>query len=214
MQLSSSSSLVGLPSSYIISTKKNVAWKIAFTTTVYSFENKFGDVAKNLERSKELLVQSASVSHFQEAQDARLLIIRELKAQREHERREQTITTVNWLSSVSRNDQHERIKEKRREFPGTARWIFEKGPFCDWLRNDEDVVLSSGSTVFLEQVKTGSRASLTALNADQLLLGKPFLFSSVIDGVNDRLPWVHLIYFYCKYSDPARRTLSGIAEVS
>ena len=114
-----------------------VAWRIAFHTTIHSFGDKFGDVVKNLERSKELLFQSASVSQFQEAQDSRLLIIGELKAQREHERHERKMTTVNWLSCVSWSDQHEEIQMKRREFPGTARWTFTTAPFCDWLRNDE-----------------------------------------------------------------------------
>lgn len=114
-----------------------VAWRIAFGTTFHSFGDHFRDVAKNLERSKELLVQSASVSHFQEAQDARLRMIQDSQDQREHERLEQTMTTVNWLSSVSWSDQHERIQEKRRPFPGTTRWVFNTTPFCDWLRNYE-----------------------------------------------------------------------------
>ena len=104
---------------------------------MHSFGDKFGDVFKNLERSKELLVQSASVSHFQEAQDSRLLIVGELKVQREHERLERRMTTVNWLSSVSWSDQHEEIQRKRREFPGTARWTFTTAPFCDWLGNHD-----------------------------------------------------------------------------
>lgn len=114
-----------------------VVWRITFHTTIHSFEDKFGDVIKNLERSKELLVQSASVSHFQEAQDARLFFIQEFRAQREHERREQTMTTVNWLSSVSSKDEHDKIQEKRREFPGTTQWVFNTASFCGWLRNDE-----------------------------------------------------------------------------
>lgn len=122
----------------MIFAKTLVAWKIAFDTTIHSFGDKFGDVAKNLERSKELLVQSASVSHFQEAQNARLLIIREFRAQREHERHEQKITTIDWLSSVSWNDQHEKIQEKRLHFPDTTLWIFNTASLCDWLRNDEN----------------------------------------------------------------------------
>lgn len=118
-------------------TETLTAWKIAFDTTTHTFGDKFGDVAKNLQRSKELLLQSASISHFQEAQDARLLIIQHFRAQREHERLEQTKTTVDWLSSVSCNDEHEKIQGKRREFPGTTGWIFNTASFCEWLRNDE-----------------------------------------------------------------------------
>ena len=114
-----------------------LAWKIAFQTTIHSFGDKFGDVAKNLERSKELLVQSASISQFREAQDTRIIIIRRFEAQMEHERLEQTFTTINWLSSVSWNDEHERIQGKRLEFPGTSRWVFDTAPFREWLRTTE-----------------------------------------------------------------------------
>lgn len=30
--------------------------------------------------------------------------------------------------------------------------------------------------------------------------------------MNDRLPWVHFVYFYCRYNDPAKRSLRGIAR--
>lgn len=53
---------------------------------------------------------------------------------------------------------------------------------------------------------------IPVLNADQTFLGKTFLFNSTIDGVNDRLPWVQFVYFYCNYNDPARRTLNGIVR--
>ena len=97
----------------------------------------FGDVTKNLKRSKELLIQSASIAHFKEAQDARLRLIEEFRMRREQEERNQTMTTVKWLSSVSWNVQHEDIQEKRREFAGTTRWIFNTALFRDWLRKDE-----------------------------------------------------------------------------
>ena len=112
----------------------HLAWKIAFHTTFHSFGDEFGDVAKNLERSRELLIQSASISHFQEAQDARLFITRDFEARKEDEKLKQKTATVNWLSSVSLTDQHQEIQEKRS--PGTARWIFNTAPFCNWLRND------------------------------------------------------------------------------
>lgn len=118
-------------------TQTVLAWKIAFHTTIHSFGDKFEDVAKNLERSKELLVQSAGISQFKEAQDTRIITIRRFEAQIEHERLQQTVTTVNWLSSVSCNDNHETIQEKRREFPGTTRWVFNTAPFCNWLQDYE-----------------------------------------------------------------------------
>lgn len=137
MQLSSSSSQDGLQSSHMMLTQLVLAWKITFHTTIHSFGDQFEDVAKNLGRSKELLLQSANISQFQEAQDTRLIIIRRFEAQMEHERLQQTTTTVNWLFGVSCHDQHEKIQEKRREFLGTTRWVFNTASFCDWQHNYE-----------------------------------------------------------------------------
>ena len=137
MQSSSLSRKVGLHLSHITLTQTILAWKIAFQTTFHSFGDNFGDVVKNLERSKELLVQSASINQFREAQDTRIILIQGFEARMKHERLEQMTTTINWLSSISWNDEHEKIQEKRLEFPGTARWVFDTAPFCDWLRSYE-----------------------------------------------------------------------------
>ena len=38
------------------------------------------------------------------------------------------------------------------------------------------------------------------------------MFNSIIDEVTGRLPWAHVIHFYCRYNDQSRRTLNGIAR--
>ena len=38
------------------------------------------------------------------------------------------------------------------------------------------------------------------------------MFNSIIDEVTGRLPWTHVIYFYCRYNDQTKRTLYGIAS--
>ena len=98
----------------------------------------FGDVVEKLRRSKELLIQTASVSEFQEAQNARLSITREFEAQRERDEKEQKLSVVEWLSHVNCHSQHEEIQERRRVFPSTTRWIFDTIATREWFRNDDE----------------------------------------------------------------------------
>ena len=53
---------------------------------------------------------------------------------------------------------------------------------------------------------------IDSADADQSLLGKTFLFNSAIEEVNLRLPRVHFVYFYCKYNDPTKNNVNGIAR--
>lgn len=97
----------------------------------------FDDVVKNLQRSKELLVQTASVWHFQNAQDARLLMIKQFEALREKDEQDRRLNVVNWLSPVSCQFSHECVQGRRRAFPDTTRWIFETTVMHEWIRSDE-----------------------------------------------------------------------------
>ena len=98
----------------------------------------FGDVIKKLERSKELLLQSANVAHFHEAQEARLLFSREIEVLEERAKKDRMLTVIDWLSPTSCFGDHEELRGKRREFPDTARWILREPSMRDWLRNDDD----------------------------------------------------------------------------
>ena len=42
--------------------------------------------------------------------------------------------------------------------------------------------------------------------------GKTFIFSSIVDDIRERLPESEVIYFYCRYDDPLKRTFSGIVR--
>ena len=97
----------------------------------------FGDVIKKLERSKLLLLQSANVEHFQEAQEARLIFSREIEALAERTKKDRMLTVIDWLSPTSCCGDHEELQEKRREFPNTTRWIFRESCMHDWLRFDQ-----------------------------------------------------------------------------
>ena len=95
----------------------------------------FGGVIKNLERSKELLLQSANVAHFQDAQESRLIFSREFEAQLERTKNDRILTVINWLAPISCDIDHEELQRKRDEFPNTTRWIFKEPLMSRWLQS-------------------------------------------------------------------------------
>lgn len=97
----------------------------------------FGDVIKKLERSKELLLQSSSLAHFQEAQESRLLFSKEFEAQLERTKKDRKLTVIDWLSPISCLGDHEELHRKRDEFPLTTRWIFQEPSLQCWIRPDK-----------------------------------------------------------------------------
>ena len=145
MQLSSLNSAVGsLEHSFtglVLANKHaylaGLVWRLAFKITTNTFGDMFGDVIKKLERSKELLLQSANVAHFHEAQEARLLFSREIESLRERATKDRMLTVVDWLSPTSCTGDHEELQDKRREFPDTAQWILKEPCMRDWLRIDD-----------------------------------------------------------------------------
>lgn len=114
----------------------NEAWKLAFKVALHTFGDMFGDVIKKLERSKELLLQSANIVHFQEAQNARLLFTREFENQEKKRNNDRMLAVVEWLSPASCNIDHEELQSMRREYPGTTRWIFKELSFCGWVQTE------------------------------------------------------------------------------
>ena len=173
----------------------------------------FGDVVEKLCRSKELLIQTASVSEFQDAQNARLLITKEFEAQRERDEKERRLSVVEWLSHVTCHSQHEELQERRRVFPSTTRWIYDTISTREWFRNDDE----SGLILYVygipgagEPLLNGSEIDVSSMLIMQI--GKTFLFNSIVDEIREKVPASDVVYFYCKESDPSRRSFNDIAR--
>ena len=43
-------------------------------------------------------------------------------------------------------------------------------------------------------------------------IGKTFLFNSIVDEIREKIPTSDVVYFYCKESDPSRRSFNDIAR--
>jgi len=95
----------------------------------------FGDVLKKLDRSRDLLLQSANLAHFQESQEARILFAKEIEAMLSEKQNQRRLAVVEWLSSEpSSTIQHEEIRKIRDMLPQTTRWIFSQSQMLDWLK--------------------------------------------------------------------------------
>ena len=173
----------------------------------------FGDVVERLRRSKELLIQTASVSEFHEAQNDRLRIAGEFKAQRERDEKEQTLSVIEWLSHVTCHSQHEELQERRRVVPSTTRWLFDTTATREWFRNDDE----SGLILYVYGIPGAGEPSVTGIGIDVswmliMQIGKTFLFNSIVDEIGEKAPTSDVVYFYCKESDPSRRSFNEIAR--
>ncbi|KAL2041207.1 hypothetical protein N7G274_006152 [Stereocaulon virgatum] len=172
---------------------KQSTWTIAFKTTFRTFSDLFGDVTKNLQRSKELLIQSASVTHFQEAQDARLLLTREFSAQRDRHQEQQRLAVVSWLSHTPCDFLHVELQDMRHKYPDITRWIFDTVQISEWLRKDGP----SSPILWLCGIPGA---------------GERILFSSITDHIKTKYPNAQVIYFYCKEKDPVRDNFVDVAR--
>ena len=122
----------------------------------------FGDVVEKLHRSKELLIQTASVSEFQDAQNARLSIAREFEAQRGRDEKERRLNVIEWLSHVTCHSQHEELQERRRVFPSTTRWIYDTIATREWFRNGDE----SGLILYVYGIPGAGEPSLSDIEVD------------------------------------------------
>jgi hypothetical protein len=114
------------------------AWKLTFRLAFDTFREMFGDVLKNLERSRGLLLQSASVAHFQEAQDARILFTQEFQSRQNRDTQERMLAVVDWLAAEQSSSlQHIELQRRRADFPLTAQWPFGIGAMRSWMRRND-----------------------------------------------------------------------------
>ena len=101
--------------------------------TYRSLDDLFGDVVGNLARSKQLLLETANVAHYTAANDARILLSKsyEIESEAETQRRKQVVQ--GWISAAGCEDIHNNLRERRRNFPGTATWIYHNKAFVQWM---------------------------------------------------------------------------------
>jgi len=117
----------------------------------------FGDIFSNLERSKELFYSSASIAHYQAAQESRHQIEIMFKTQQETARVQKRAVVHAWLSPTEHYEWHEQLCDLRGEYPQTAKWIFDEICWKNWLSNEEKTGESSGFRG--SQVQVGDTAA-------------------------------------------------------
>ena len=108
-------------------------WRIALLITCRTFEDLFGDVLKNLERSKRLLYTSADIAHFHEAQEARISFQEEFRRHQAIQEEQRKFRVLDWLSPTNVTNQHHDLQNRRSRFPKTTKWIFNEPVWKEWL---------------------------------------------------------------------------------
>lgn len=116
----------------------STAWKLTFKLTYHTFSDMFRDILKKLDRSRDLILQSANIAHFQESQEARILFTKEIEVLLDEKRNERRIAIMDWLSSEpSSIVQHRELRKIRAILPQTTRWIFSQPHMLDWLKHTD-----------------------------------------------------------------------------
>jgi hypothetical protein len=128
------------PASYNtqLTSSRDSAWKLCLKTTYQPFTLVFEDVLKNLDRSKELLLNSADIAHFQESQEARILFTKEFQVLVDGQRKQRRLEVMESLSTgPDFAILHQELQEIRTGLPGTTRWIFAEPKMMNWLHGSE-----------------------------------------------------------------------------
>ncbi|KIW74701.1 hypothetical protein Z517_11471 [Fonsecaea pedrosoi CBS 271.37] len=171
-------------------------WSIAFRVTCRAFDDMFGDIVTNLERSKELFYSSASIAHYQAAQEARQQIEVIFKTQQETARIEKRTYVHGWLSPPEHRERHEQLCELRSEYPQTAQWIFEEPCWKNWLNNEEQ----SGRILWVSGIPGAGKTVIFSAMVESLILRSKSNSSCAV------------AYVYCKYNDCQRNSFAELAR--
>ncbi|OAL38779.1 hypothetical protein AYO20_01985 [Fonsecaea nubica] len=168
----------------------------AFRVTCRAFDDMFGDIVTNLERSKELFYSSASIAHYQAAQEARQQIEVIFKTQQETVRIEKRTYVHGWLSPPEHRERHEQLCELRSEYPQTAQWIFEEPCWKNWLNNEEQ----SGRILWVSGIPGAGKTVIFSAMVESLILRSKSNSSCAV------------AYVYCKYNDRQRNSFAELAR--
>ncbi|MCJ1382347.1 hypothetical protein MMC17_005460 [Xylographa soralifera] len=169
-------------------------WRIALLTTRNAFENLFEDVLRNLDRSKHLLLTSAHIAHFQEAQEHRCHIELEFQKQRRHENEQRKLAVIQWIEPPDHKNNHH--EQKKRLVSGTTSWLFNEFTWKDW---------------YCSTYKAAQLLWISGIPG----AGKTVLFSSIVGRIlddNSRHWETAIAFFYCKYGDSARDKYENVAK--
>lgn len=117
-----------------------IGWQIVLKLTVRTFGGHFADALQNLQRSKQLLLTLANITHFQEAQrhfhesqEDRLKTQEEYQKRKELEEKERIFTVLDWLCPSNQSNHHHEIQRQREKFAQTTRWLFAENSWRDWI---------------------------------------------------------------------------------
>ncbi|KAH8587440.1 hypothetical protein B0O99DRAFT_747604 [Bisporella sp. PMI_857] len=173
---------------------KHGTWKLTFKLTYHTFSDMFGDILKKLDRSRDLVLQSANLAHFQDSQEARIRFSKEMEVLLDEKQNQRRIAIMDWLSAEPGSKiQHQELRKVRAMLPQTTRWIFSQPQMLGWLKRTD----YAPCTFWLCGIPGA---------------GKTVIFSSVVDEISTTLPDAQVVYFYCKNNDPLRSHFTDLAK--
>jgi hypothetical protein len=100
----------------------------------------FDDILKKLKRSKDLLLQSANLAHFEESQEARIFAAKKFQVLVDDQRRRERLEIMELLSAKQDFGMlHRELQDIRSMLPQTTRWIYKESEMINWIDGKETI---------------------------------------------------------------------------
>lgn len=149
-----------------------------------------------MERHRKLVVEQASIVHFQESQKLRALAEMNSRERQDEYLRRRWLDVQRWLSAYNSTRQQEICISAKSECPGSGQWLLTHNQFAGW----SDLYYCRTPLLWLNGIPGAGKTVLTSTVVETI---------QTLAATNDT---VRLAYFYCKNGDENRNTFVSVAR--
>lgn len=168
---------------------KRSAWKQFFRSSWKTFNTRFQCILSNLSRHRNLIESQASLVEYEQSKLARLAAQNSFEEIAKSEKDRRFIAVIEKVHPPNSLNDHEQAVEARQEHPGTGRWILGAGQLRQWM----DPLATDVPVLWVNGIPGAGKTIIAALIIEEM---------KEIDAVT-------VLYFYCKYSDGQKNSLTA-----
>ncbi|KAH6702884.1 hypothetical protein BKA61DRAFT_619706 [Leptodontidium sp. MPI-SDFR-AT-0119] len=171
---------------------KRPTWKQLFRSAWKDFESRFQHLVDNLQNHKQLIESHAGIVQIQETQVERAYVRKQLSMIEEARNQQRRLDVVTWLCAVDPILDHEAAVNTRVMYPSSGKWLLQDNKMKSWLDHKN----ASSPLLWMNGIPGA---------------GKTILASVIIEACQ-KVQSIAVIYFYCNYQDPQRKTFVAVAR--
>ncbi|KFA52172.1 hypothetical protein S40293_00599 [Stachybotrys chartarum IBT 40293] len=171
---------------------KQPNWKQLFAASWRDFTLEVKHIQQNIERSKRLIENKASLVEFEEIQNHRISAINSFQKDKITQNERHRAMVLQWLSPLNIETEQERLRGIRSICKDPGRWLLEDSRFQNWFNPE----FSTRPLLWLSGIPGA---------------GKTILTSVVVDATRKVLDTT-VAMFYFKYGQDMRSSFLGFAR--